>query len=141
MTIPFQQQGQLLPVSEWLKTQLTELVTSQHIDLAPLTAMTFNFQDPGYSPTNGGFHPVEIRLVRGLDGWLFDTITDFSYQGYGEWAELNKEFDFDFLSPEFTHIYLGVLKQEDAIELYRLWESNFCSYCQMSVFETTLCTE
>ena len=27
---------------------------------------------------------MEIRLVRGLNGWLFDTITDFSYQGYGD---------------------------------------------------------
>ncbi len=29
------------------------------------------------------FQPVEIRLIRGLDGWLFDYVTDFSYQGGG----------------------------------------------------------
>ena len=76
-----------------------------------------------------------------LDGWLFDTITDFSYQGYGDWAELDKELDFDFLSPEFTHIYLGVLEHDDAIELYQLWENNFWLYCQMNTFSTALgCT-
>ncbi|WP_270698486.1 MULTISPECIES: DUF2787 family protein, partial [unclassified Aeromonas] len=72
---------------------------------------------------------------------LFDTITDFSYQGYGDWAELDKELDFDFLSPEFTHIYLGVLEHDDAIELYQLWENNFWLYCQMNAFSTALsCT-
>ena len=134
MTIPFQAEGQLLPVSPWLKSQLAEMVSEQSINLEPLTALTFRFNDPNYSATQGGYHPVEIRLVRGLNGWLFDTITDFSYQGYGDWAELDKELDFDFLSPEFTHIYLGVLEHDDAIELYQQWESNFWLYCQMFSF-------
>ncbi|GJA33286.1 DUF2787 family protein [Aeromonas caviae] len=117
------------------------MVSQQCINLEPLTALTFRFNDPNYSATQGGYHPVEIRLVRGLNGWLFDTITDFSYQGYGDWAELDKELDFDFLSPEFTHIYLGVLEHDDAIELYQLWENNFWLYCQMNTFSTALsCT-
>jgi hypothetical protein len=141
MTIPFQAEDQLLPVSDWLKTQLAEQVAHQRIDLAPLTALTFRFSDPNYSPTQGGYHPVEIRLVRGLNGWLFDTITDFSYQGYGDWAELDKELDFDFLSPEFAHIYLGILSIDDAVALYCLWESNFWLYCQTDALHTSLALE
>ena len=68
MTIPFQAEGQLLPVSPWLKSQLTKMVIEQRINLEPLTALTFRFNDPNYSATQGGYHPVEIRLVRGL--WL-----------------------------------------------------------------------
>ena len=74
MTIPFQAEGQLLPVSPWLKSQLAEMVSQQRINLEPLTALTFRFNDPNYSATRGGYHPVEIRLVRGLDGWLFVSI-------------------------------------------------------------------
>jgi hypothetical protein len=134
MTIPFQAEGQLLPVSSWLKSQLAEMVVQHSINVEPFTALTFHFHDPNYSATQGGIHPVEIRLVLGLNGWLFDTITDFSYQGYGDWAELDKELDFDFLSPEYTHIYLGVLEHSDAIELYQVWENNFQSHCQMHNF-------
>ncbi len=64
MTIPFQAEGQLLPVSPWLKSQLAEMVSEQSINLEPLTALTFRFNDPNYSATQGGYHPVEIRLVR-----------------------------------------------------------------------------
>lgn len=40
-----------------------------------------------------------------------------------------------------THIYLGVLEHDDAIELYQLWENNFWLYCQMNTFSTALsCT-
>lgn len=46
MTIPFQAEGQLLPVSPWLKSQLTEMVSEQSINLEPLTALTFRFNDP-----------------------------------------------------------------------------------------------
>lgn len=128
MTIPFQSAAQVLPVSAWLKTRLCELASAHQIALEPLTAVTFRFQDPDYSAVNGGYHPVDIRLVRGLDGWLFDTITDYSYQGYGDWAELDKELDFDLLSPGFTHIYLGELSHDDAVELYRMWEGHFAHY-------------
>ena len=119
MTIPFQAEGQLLPVSPWLKSQLAEMVSEQCINLELLTALTFRFNDPNYSATQGGYHPVEIRLVRGLNGWLFDTITDFSYQGYGDWAELNKELDFDFLAIcilglEFAHSDPGFLVRSNA---------------------------
>ena len=46
MTIPFQAEGQLLPVSPWLKSRLAEMVSEQRINLEPLTALTFRFNDP-----------------------------------------------------------------------------------------------
>ena len=141
MMIHFQSAAQVLPVSAWLKNRLSELASAQQIALEPLTAVTFQFKDPNYSAVSGGYHPVDIRLVRGLDGWLFDTITDYSYQGYGDWAELDKELDFDFLSPAFTHIYLGELNEDDAIELYRMWEGHFAHYCHTPNLQISIHTQ
>ena len=45
--LPFEAEGQLLPVSPWLKSQLAEMVSqSNGSTLEPLTALTFRFNDP-----------------------------------------------------------------------------------------------
>ncbi len=100
MTIPFFRDGFALPVTQALLTLLNQEVANIGLNLEPLTQLTFNFRSPTYSPEQGGAHPVEIRLIRGLDGWLFDYVTDFSYQGLGQDAELCKELDFNFLDDE-----------------------------------------
>ena len=97
MTIPFYRDGFALPVAQALLALLCQEVAKTSLDLERLTQLTFNFRNPGYSAEQGGVHPVEIRLVRGLNDWLFDYVTDFSYQGLGQDAELCKELDFNFL--------------------------------------------
>lgn len=87
MTIPFYRDGFALPVAQALLALLCQEVAKTSLDLERLTQLTFNFRNPGYSAEQGGVHPVEIRLVRGLDDWLFDYVTDFSYQGLGQDAE------------------------------------------------------
>ncbi|MCX0445921.1 DUF2787 family protein, partial [Aeromonas veronii] len=96
----FYQGAFALPVAQALLALLNQALAHSGLDLERLTQLTFNFRSPTYSPGQGGAHPVEIRLIRGLDGWLFDYVTDFSYQGLGQDAELGKELDFNFLDDE-----------------------------------------
>ena len=95
-------------------------------------------RNPGYSAEQGGVHPVEIRLIRGLDGWLFDYVTDFSYQGLGSDAELSKELDFNFLDGEHTMLGWGPLRLAEARELFDIWQSNFIAYCRLECFSVTV---
>ncbi|WP_420939932.1 DUF2787 family protein, partial [Aeromonas veronii] len=81
---------------------------------------------------------VEIRLIRGLDGWLFDYVTDFSYQGPGQDAELCKELDFNFLDGEHTMLGWGPLRLAEARELFGIWQSNFIAYCRLECFSVTV---
>ncbi len=100
MTIPFFRDGFALSVTHALLVQLNQEVANTELNPERLTQLTFNFRNPGYSAEQGGVHPVEIRLIRGLDGWLFDYVTGFSYQGLGQDAELCKELEFNCLHGE-----------------------------------------
>jgi hypothetical protein len=138
MTIPFFRDGFALPVTPALLTQLHQALTNTTLDQERLTQLTFNFRSPTYSPEQGGAHPVEIRLIRGLDGWLFDYVTDFSYQGLGQDAELCKELDFNFLDDEHYLQGWGPMQRAEAHELFSLWQSNFLTYVQMGYFTVTV---
>lgn len=104
-------------------------------------AITFNFRDPDYSALGGGFHPVEIRLVKhmlsGKVVWQFEYITDFSYQGFPH-AELTKEIDVCFHTKEVYHLYGGNLNRRDSQMLIAMFLENFVSYYQMGVFKVTV---
>ncbi|MFQ2420870.1 DUF2787 domain-containing protein [Aeromonas caviae] len=138
MTIPFYRDGFALPVSQALLTLLSKEVEGTDLDLGRCTQLTFNFRNPGYSAEQGGVHPVEIRLVRGLDDWLFDYVTDFSYQGLGQDAELCKELDFNFLDGEHSMLGWGPLRLAEARELFDIWQSNFIAYCRLECFSITV---
>ena len=138
MTIIFNRDGISLPVSQALLILLSQEAERTDLDLSRCTQLTFNFRNPGYSAEQGGVHPVEIRLIRGLDGWLFDYVTDFSYQGLGHDAELCKEIDFNFLDGEHTMLGWGPLRLAEARELFDIWQSNFIAYCRLECFSVTV---
>ena len=138
MTIPFHRDGISLPVSQALLALLSQEAERTDLDLGRCTQLTFNFRNPGYSAEQGGVHPVEIRLVRGLDDWLFDYVTDFSYQGLGQDAELCKELDFNFLDGEHSMLGWGPLRLAEARELFDIWQSNFIAYCRLECFSVTV---
>ena len=138
MTIPFYRDGFALPVTPALLALLSQEAERTDLDLGRCTQLTFNFRNPGYSAEQGGVHPVEIRLIRGLDGWLFDYVTDFSYQGLGQDAELCKELDFNFLDGEHTMLGWGPLRLAEARELFDIWQSNFIAYCLLECFSVTV---
>ena len=141
MTIPFFRDGFALPVTQALLVLLNQEVANTELNLERLTQLTFNFRNPGYSAEQGGVHPVEIRLVRGLDDWLFDYVTDFSYQGLGQDAELCKEIDFNLSCDEHYLQSWGPLPGVEARELFALWQRNFISYAQLGYFTVTVSGE
>ena len=138
MTIPFYRDGFALPVTPALLALLSQEAERTDLDLGRCTQLTFNFRNPGYSAEQGGVHPVEIRLVRGLDDWLFDYVTDFSYQGLGQDAELCKELDFNFLDGEHSMLGWGPLRLTEARELFDIWQSNFIACCRLECFSVTV---
>lgn len=138
MTIIFNRDGISLPVSQALLILLSQEAERTNLDLVRCTQLTFNFRNPGYSAEQGGVHPVEIRLVRGLDDWLFDYVTDFSYQGIGDYAELGKELDFNFLDGEHFMQGWGPLRLAEARDLFELWQHNFVAYCGLECFSVTV---
>lgn len=138
MTMPFHLAGMALPISPELPDLLRSVVREQQIYLSDLSTLTFNFRSPDYSAETGGVHPVELRLIRGLHGWVFDYITDFSYQGLGQDAELCKELDFNLSCDEHYLQGGGPLPCVEARELFTLWQTNFVAYCRMAYFTVTV---
>ena len=138
MTIPFYRDGFAMPVCQALLALLSQEAERTDLDLGRCTQLTFNFRNPGYSAEQGGVHPVEIRLVRGLDDWLVDYVTDFSYQGLGQDAELCKELDFNFLDGEHTMLGWGPLRLAEARELFDIWQSKFIAYCRLECFTVSV---
>jgi hypothetical protein len=113
-----------------LQTHLNKSLAEQ----PDLTALTLNFRDPDYSAEDGGFHPVEVRLVKSGADWEISYITDFAYVGLGYFAELAKELDFDFGCQQYTHSLFGDIPSDELAELFSLWADNFMQFTQMDIF-------
>lgn len=135
MQLIFCKEWRCFDVSDDLFEILTKTAESLPNTDAEVEAITFSYRDPEYSPEQGGFHPVEIRLFRSADGWQFDYITDFSYQGAHGMYELVKELDFLFGAETAYHLYRGEHSAEEASGLFQLWQDNFISYVRMDVFQ------
>jgi hypothetical protein len=93
--------------------------------------VVINFRDPDYSPESGGYHPVEVMVSS--DGTI-QYITDFSYVGTPPYQELAKELDFDFRLNLFQQMGRDYPIGQGR-GLFRVWQSNFCSYYIDGVFE------
>ena len=113
---------------------LSQELEKSGMSLKGQSSLVFNFRDPNYSPVRGGFHPVEIRLLKRRGRWQIDYVTDFSYQGLGQDAELCKELDFNFSCNEHYLRGWGPLDGVEARELFALWQSNFIGYGQLGYF-------
>lgn len=133
MQLTFSTEQLCFPVSDKLKEILQTVVSAVPIS-KQVQAVTIIFSDTTYSPTLGGFHPVEIRLLVSKLVFQFDYITDFSYQGHGDMSELVKEIDFNFVAQTTFHLYSGDHKAENTVALFNLWQTNFIEYVEMEVF-------
>ncbi|HDZ3733001.1 TPA: DUF2787 domain-containing protein [Vibrio harveyi] len=136
MNLTFDVERLLLPVSVDLQDALNRVLGESGKWTPMIQSVVINFRDGTYSAENGGYHPVEIRLVRNGEQWIFDYITDFAYHGY-PFAELVKEIDFDF----GNGVGRVVFQQDKPItcdeieELYQLWENNFIAYYETGAFD------
>lgn len=136
MNLTFDVERLLLPVSVDLQDALNRVISKSGKWTPMIQSVVFNFRDSSYSSENGGWHPVEIRLVHCNGQWIFDYITDFAYCD-GPYPELVKEVDFNFSSGTASFSYVPELPitSNDVAEFYSMWESNFLSYVEMGVFD------
>lgn len=121
-----------LPVSDALIRVLQDEIEQQQKRLNG--GICVLFKDPGYSAESGGFHPVEIGVH--ANGALM-YITDFGYVGVQPHVELAKCLDFDFQASSFQH-HGQDFPMDEAIAVYRMWESNFLAYHEFGVYRVSV---
>ena len=100
-------------------------------------AITLNFRDPSYSPSTGGYHPVEMRLEKKNELWQLTYITDFSFQG-SPYPELVKEIDVCFFTKQVFSLFCGWLQNKNAKELLNLFIENFIEYYSMGSYQVSV---
>ncbi|HHQ6628118.1 TPA: DUF2787 family protein [Serratia fonticola] len=134
------QEGYRLPVNQ----KLIELLFKEMGNAPPikqqLKAVSFIFRDSDYSAELGGYHPVEIRLIKKEERWFFDYVTDFAYMGT-VYPELEKEIDFSWSQQYTFHAGLGDLGHKAGCELFGLWQSNFIQYYDLDVYTVQILWE
>lgn len=108
---------------------IIEKVSSEYLNIN--RPYTINFRDPDYSPSSGGYHPVEIRVEADKS---ISYITDFSYVGEPPFYELAKCLDFDF-SCQILQFYGNEFPLSSGAEIFMLWQRNFCAYWHMGVYK------
>ncbi|WP_272661200.1 DUF2787 family protein [Providencia sp. PROV163] len=135
------QSGLRLPIaqvfSQLLLHELDNSVINSAIDLTTVRAVTMNFRDPLYSAETGGFHPVEIRLLRRHEQWQFDYMTDFSFMG-SYYPELEKELDICWSQGYVYHFMMGDIDEEEGGAMFELWQRNFIQYHKMKCYEVSI---
>ncbi|MEC6832293.1 DUF2787 domain-containing protein [Photobacterium toruni] len=134
----------LLPISNKLKSLLNQTLCNYHTQAIQLNRQsakryTFNFRDTSYDAENGGFRPIEIAInQQSSDEWSIEYITEFAYFG-NYYPELERSIDFDITNNCWFTSHSGWLSlktnQQDANELYQLWEGNFLAYVDMEAYD------
>jgi len=127
-----QHNGYPVNISQQLVAIISKELGKSEVDISE--GFIINFRDPDYSAESGGYHPVEICVdAKGR----IQYITDFAYYGQGAYAELDKELDFDFGYGVFQQMGREYPIKQGAA-LFRIWQSNFCSYYRSQVFEVSV---
>jgi len=129
-----------LPISNELIELLIKVISNKQLNLAELNDITISFRDDAYDPMAGGYHPVEVNILRVNDQFNINYITDFCYVGSGFNTELTKEIDFDFTNDIGFQLYSGHHKLADLSELFLLWQSNFIQYVEQDIFTISTST-
>ena len=135
--IIFKQSGLNLPMSQAFIAILKNVISLSSQNEVNHHGVTLNFRDPQYTAENGGFHPVEIRLIRCNDDWYFDYLTDFSFME-AVWPELEKEMDISWSQGYVWHYLMGDLEYEEGEALFELWQRNFIQYWKMKIYTVSV---
>ena len=124
-----QKENYPLPVSKRLIDILTREIGQ--VIVSTDNGVCINFRDTSYATERGGFHPVEIAIDP--DGRI-RYVTDFAFVGRPPMVDLVKEIDFDFSQGIFEHFGTCYPIRQGG-QLFRIWQSNFCDYWKMGVFD------
>ncbi len=128
------------PVSEKLKTLLqreVEAFWQQNPAMSGSESLTMNFRDVSYSAESGGYHPVEIMILKRTESqYAIQYLTDFAYMG-NVYPELERNVDFDVANGQAFIAPLGWqdCNNKQVSEFYSLWESNFLAYLEMGAYD------
>lgn len=130
---------QLKPYPIQISQELIDIVASEirKTDITGENGVCIVFKDKSYSTEKGGFHPVEISIKN--NGRII-YITDFAYKGMPPMAELCKELDFD-IAMKIFQMNDDCYPIEQSRSMFRIWQSNFCAYYRMGVFDEIRVTE
>ncbi|EHW0625774.1 DUF2787 domain-containing protein [Vibrio vulnificus] len=104
--------------------------------------LIINFRDTSYSAESGGYHPVEVMLLKkGEAEYQIQYLTDFAYMG-NYYPELERNVDFDVVNEQAFIAPLGwhSVGEKGINEFYQLWEANFISYVEMGAFNEIVVT-
>ncbi|PML49363.1 hypothetical protein BCT76_08165 [Vibrio tasmaniensis] len=128
------------PVSQKLKSLLKskmETFWKQNPTKKHSESFTINFRDTTYSAEAGGYHPVEIMLLKEDESqYQIQYLTDFAYQG-NIYPELERNVDFDIANGQTFIAPMGwqSCHNQSIVEFYSLWEGNFLAYLQMGAYD------
>ena len=115
-------------------------ITKANVNIQAYAALTLNFRDPNYSPIDGGYHPVEIRIEKTNDAWHLIYMTDFSYQGH-PYPELTKEIDVCFVTSQLSTLFGGPHSALANKSFIKMFVSNFIEYHEMDIYEVSISTD
>ncbi|WP_371374873.1 DUF2787 family protein [Thalassotalea aquiviva] len=96
--------------------------------------ITLNFLDPGYCAQTGGYHPVNVGLVKNMNEWRLVSISDYAYQDSSN--DLVKEIEICFTTNKAYSMFTGWLDSGDSQELLSMLINNFVEYYAMGVYRT-----
>lgn len=128
------------PISHKLKSLLKSKVETfwkQNPTNKGCESLTINFRDTTYSADAGGYHPVEIMLLKESESqYQIQYLTDFAYMG-NIYPELERNVDFDVANGQAFIAPMGWQSCHDKaiVEFYPLWENNFLAYVQMEAYD------
>ncbi|UPR28402.1 DUF2787 domain-containing protein [Vibrio crassostreae] len=128
------------PVSQKLKSLLKSKIETfwkQNPTKKDYESLTINFRDTTYSADAGGYHPVEIMLLKEEESqYQIQYLTDFAYMG-NVYPELERNVDFDVANGQAFIAPMGWQSCHDKsiVEFYSLWERNFLAYLQMGAYD------
>ena len=128
------------PISQKLKSLLKSKVETfwkQNPNKQDCESLTINFRDTTYSADAGGYHPVEIMLLKESESqYQIQYLTDFAYMG-NVYPELERNVDFDVANGQALIAPMGwkSCHSQAIVEFYSLWESNFLAYVQMEAYD------
>lgn len=128
------------PISQKLKSLLKikmETFWKQNPTKKDCESLTINFRDTTYSAEAGGYHPVEIMLLKEDESqYQIQYLTDFAYMG-SVYPELERNVDFDIANGQTFIAPMEWQSSHDKaiVEFYSLWENNFLAYVQMEAYD------
>jgi Protein of unknown function (DUF2787). len=135
---PFTHKGVTLPVDEQLQQLLHQEAIQYRLTMDGSDPLTFHFDYPPFHSEQGPIHPVTIQLLKNPQGWYLHTITDFGCPDITSPTRLTRELHFDLQRNEHFILNHGPLPQNEACELFRLWQREFIAHYHTGCFQVSI---